>query len=128
MLLATARSDRAKSSTLRLMSASIPDARLSRVWRASSSPPWGLSIMPLVQRAEKPITVATDDTISSLADSRQGRLALSLCRPNPIARAPYPDQCARNGCWPLKSQRPCVNELTLHCRDLAKTGQRDDGF
>jgi hypothetical protein len=37
--------------------------------------------------AEKPMTVATDDTISSFADSRQGRLALSLRRPNPIVRS-----------------------------------------
>ena len=57
---------------LRLMSASIPDARFSRVWRASSSSPWRMSIRTLAQIAEKPMTVTTDDTISSLADSRQG--------------------------------------------------------
>jgi hypothetical protein len=40
--------------------------------------------MTLAQTAEKPITVTTDDTISNLADSRQGRLAPLLRRPNGI--------------------------------------------
>jgi hypothetical protein len=46
-----------------------------------------MSSMTLAQIVEKPITVATDDTISNFADSRQGRLALSLRRPSPIARS-----------------------------------------
>jgi hypothetical protein len=40
--------------------------------------------MTLVQIAEKPITVTIEEMISSFADSRQGRLPLSLRRPNPI--------------------------------------------
>jgi hypothetical protein len=40
--------------------------------------------MTLAQMAEKPITVTTDDAISNFADSRQGRLAVFLRRPNPI--------------------------------------------
>ena len=72
-LLATARSDRSYSSILRLMSASMPEARFSSVWRASSSSPRRMSSMTLAQIAEKPITVATDEAISSFADSRQGR-------------------------------------------------------
>ncbi|MGB6254629.1 MAG: hypothetical protein WBF62_15390, partial [Bradyrhizobium sp.] len=44
--------------------------------------------MTLVQIAEKPSTVTTEETISSFADSRQGRLAVSLRRPNPIASLP----------------------------------------
>ena len=47
-----------------------------------------MSSMTLAQIAEKPITVTTDETISSFADSRQGRLAVSLRRPNPIASLP----------------------------------------
>jgi hypothetical protein len=53
--------------------------------------------MTLVQIAEKPITVAIDDTINSFADSRQGRRpeyflnqpfpVTSLCRPNNIDRS-----------------------------------------
>jgi hypothetical protein len=40
--------------------------------------------MTLAQIAEKPITVATDDTISNFADSRHGCLAKFLRRPNRI--------------------------------------------
>ena len=50
-----------------------------------------MSSMTLAQIAEKPITVAIDDTINSFADNRQGRrpefflnqpiLVTSLCRP-----------------------------------------------
>ena len=43
--------------------------------------------MTLAQIAEKPITVTTEETISSFADSRQGRLARSLRRPNPMVRS-----------------------------------------
>jgi hypothetical protein len=43
--------------------------------------------MTLAQIAEKPITVTTDEAIKSFADSRQGRLALSLRRPNRIVRS-----------------------------------------
>ena len=46
-----------------------------------------MSSSTLAQIAEKPITVATDDTISNFADSRQGRRAKSLCRPKPIMRS-----------------------------------------
>src|SRR5258708_6537491 len=38
---------------LRLMSASMPDARFSSVWRASSSSPWRMSSMTLAQIAER---------------------------------------------------------------------------
>jgi hypothetical protein len=37
-----------------------------------------MSMSTLVQTAEKPITVATDEAISSLADSRQGHLEAHL--------------------------------------------------
>jgi hypothetical protein len=60
---------------LRLMSASMLEARFSSVWRASSSSPRRMSSMTLAQIAEKPITVTTDETISSLADSRHRCLA-----------------------------------------------------
>jgi len=53
--------------------------------------------MTLAQIVEKPITVAMDDAINSLADNRQGRrpesvlnqpiLVTSLCRPNSIDRS-----------------------------------------
>ena len=56
-----------------------------------------MSSMTLAQTAEKPITVAIDEAIKSLADSRQGRrpasfpsrplLAESLRRPNSIVRS-----------------------------------------
>ena len=56
-----------------------------------------MSSMTLVQIAEKPITVAIDEAISSFADNRQGRrpefvpnqpfLVTSLCRPNSIVRS-----------------------------------------
>ncbi len=54
-----------------------------------------MSSMTLAQIAEKPITVTTDDRISSFADSRQGRLAMSVRRPNPIAR--FPPLCNAHG-------------------------------
>ena len=60
---------------LRLMSESMPDARFSSIWRASSSSPRRMSSITLAQIAEKPITVATDEMISNFADSRQGRPA-----------------------------------------------------
>jgi hypothetical protein len=44
--------------------------------------------------AEKPITVTTDETISSFADNRQGRLAVFMRRPNSIARSDL-SGCAR---------------------------------
>jgi hypothetical protein len=47
-----------------------------------------MSSMTLVQIAEKPSTVTTEETISIFADSLQGRLAVSLRRPNPIALLP----------------------------------------
>jgi hypothetical protein len=43
-----------------------------------------MSSTTLAQIAEKPMTVTTEDAISNLADSRQGRLASSLRRPNLI--------------------------------------------
>jgi hypothetical protein len=52
----------------------------------------------LAQIAEKPITVATEEAISNLADSRQGRWARILVkflrRPNHIVRSSLPE-CAR---------------------------------
>ena len=87
---------------LRLMSASMPDARFSSVWRASSSSPRRMSSMTLAQIAEKPITVATDDAISNFADSRQGRLATLLRRPNGIVPLPTSHGCAINRCCWLK--------------------------
>ena len=76
---------------LRLMSASMLEARFSRVWRASSSSPWRMSSMTLAQIAEKPITVTTDEAISSFADSRQGRSGHALRRrPNRIIRSRSP--------------------------------------
>jgi hypothetical protein len=44
--------------------------------------------MTLAQIAEKPMTVATDDAISSFADSRQRRLAMPLRRPKGIQSLP----------------------------------------
>jgi len=44
--------------------------------------------MTLVQIAEKPSTVTMEERISSFADSRQGRLAVSLRRPNLIVSLP----------------------------------------
>ena len=73
---------------LRLMSASMPEARFSSVWRASSSSPRRMSSMTLAQIAEKPMTVATDDAISNFADSRRGRLAMLLRRPKGIRSLP----------------------------------------
>jgi hypothetical protein len=50
-----------------------------------------MSIMTLAQIAEKPITVATDETISSFADTRQGRLLTLVRHPNSIDRS--------RSCW-----------------------------
>src|ERR1700722_17151814 len=61
-----------------------------------------MSSLTLTQTAEKPITVTTEEAISSFADSRQGRLALSLRRPNPITLLPEAWECAANGCCRLK--------------------------
>jgi hypothetical protein len=44
--------------------------------------------MTPVQMAEKPITVATDEAINSFADSRQGRMAVPVRRPNSIRSLP----------------------------------------
>jgi hypothetical protein len=44
--------------------------------------------MMLEHIAEKPRTVTKEDTISNFADSLQGRLAVSLRRPNPIISLP----------------------------------------
>jgi hypothetical protein len=44
--------------------------------------------MTLAQIAENPMTVATDDAISSFADSRQRRLAMLLRRPKDIQSLP----------------------------------------
>jgi hypothetical protein len=59
-----------------------------------------MSNMTLAQIVEKPITVATDEAIKSLADNSQGRrpalfpikpfLATSLRRPNGIVRSGLP--------------------------------------
>jgi hypothetical protein len=46
--------------------------------------------MTLAQIAEKPITVTTVDRISNFAEGRQGRLAMSLRRPNGIGSLPEP--------------------------------------
>jgi hypothetical protein len=46
-----------------------------------------MSIMTLAQMAEKPITVTTDEMISSLADTRQGRLVTPMRHPNSINRS-----------------------------------------
>jgi hypothetical protein len=88
MFMATERRDKSKSSTLRPMSESMPDARFSSVWRASSSSLRRMSSITLVQIAEKPITVTTEEMISSFADSRQGWLVLPVRRPNPINSLP----------------------------------------
>jgi hypothetical protein len=47
-----------------------------------------MSSITLTQIAEKPMTVIKEQAISNFADSRQGRLALSLRRPNPIISLP----------------------------------------
>src|ERR1700681_958106 len=70
---------------LRLISASMLDARFSRVCRASSPSPRRMSSRTLAQIAEKPMTVTTEETISNFADSRHGRLATLLRHPNRIA-------------------------------------------
>jgi hypothetical protein len=46
-----------------------------------------MSIMTLAQIAEKPITVATDDAISSFADICHGRLVVLVRHPNGIDRS-----------------------------------------
>ena len=84
-LLVTARSERSYSSMFRLTSASMPEARFSRVWRASCSSPRRMSSMTLVQIAVKPITVAIDDAINSFADNRQGRRPASVLN-HPLLR------------------------------------------
>ena len=78
-----------------------------------------MSSMTLAQIAEKPITVATDETISNFADSRQGRrLATSPLRRYQIASfAPCLPECARSGCRRLKWRQRRGNELTIRCRD-----------
>ena len=47
-----------------------------------------MSSMTLAQIAEKPMTVTTEEAISSFADSRQGRLATPLRSPNRIRSLP----------------------------------------
>jgi hypothetical protein len=46
-----------------------------------------MSIMTLAQIAEKPITVATDEAISSFADIRHGGLPVLVPHPNGIDRS-----------------------------------------
>jgi hypothetical protein len=63
-----------------------------------------MSSMTLAQIAENPITVTTDEAISSFADSRQGRLegrfaVSSRRRPNPIT-------CSRSFWMRPESLRP----------------------
>jgi hypothetical protein len=58
--------------------------------------------MTLAQMAEKPITVATDDAIKSFADTRQGRWAVPVRRPNSIRFAPGYPGCAPIDCRQLK--------------------------
>jgi hypothetical protein len=73
---------------LRLMSASMLEARFSSDWRASASSPRRMSSMTPAQTAEKPITVATDEAINSFADTRHGRWAAPVRRPNGIHSLP----------------------------------------
>jgi len=79
--------------------------------------------MTLAQIAEKPITVATDETISSFADIRQGRLAPFVRHPNSIDRSRSfwmrPNRCCR-----LKWRQCCMNELTIGCREPADAHDR----
>jgi hypothetical protein len=100
MLPTTARSDRSNISMLRLISESMPEARFSRVWRASSSSPRRMSSITLAQTAENPITVATEEAISNFADSRQRRL-VSFPRPSAMVCS-NPHACAGNRCGSLK--------------------------
>src|ERR1700730_15391326 len=123
MLPATARSDRSYSSMLRLISESMLEARFSMVWRASSSSPWRMSIMTLAQIAEKPITVATDDAISSFADTPHGSLAMLGRPPNSIDRS-RSFWMRRNHCCRLKWRQRCMNELTVGCRRPADSHDR----
>jgi hypothetical protein len=51
--------------------------------------------MTLTQTAEKPITVTTDEMISSFAEIRHGRRAV-VSRHQTASFAPDPDGCARN--------------------------------
>jgi hypothetical protein len=46
--------------------------------------------MTLAQIAENPMTVTTDEAISSFADSRQRRLAVFLRHPKDIRSLPIP--------------------------------------
>jgi hypothetical protein len=52
--------------------------------------------MTLAQTAEKPMTVATEEAISSFADSRHGLSAPLSRRPNRMPLAPNPHACDRN--------------------------------
>jgi hypothetical protein len=51
--------------------------------------------MTLAQIALKPITVAIEEAISSLADSRQGRLRLHILSPDRMPSAPDLPACDR---------------------------------
>ena len=59
-------------------------ARFSSVWRASASSPRRMSSMTLTQMAEKPITVTTDEMISSFAEIRHGRRVVTSRHPDSI--------------------------------------------
>ena len=50
----------------------MPEARFSSDCRASCSSPRRMSSSTLAQTPEKPMTVATEEAISNLADSRHG--------------------------------------------------------
>jgi hypothetical protein len=82
-----------------------------------------MSIITLAQIAEKPITVATDDAISSFADTRHGSLAMLVRHPNSIDRSRSfwmrPNHCCR-----LKWRQRCMNELTVGCRCPAESHDR----
>jgi hypothetical protein len=81
-----------------------------------------MSSMTLAQIAVKPITVANEEAISSFADSRQGRLATLLRRPDGIHSLPG-SECALSSCRPLKWRQQSVNELTLGCRNAANASR-----
>jgi hypothetical protein len=55
-----------------------------------------MSSITLVQIAEKPSTVTTEEAISSFADNRQGRPASPLLDLNRMQCAPDPFACATN--------------------------------
>jgi hypothetical protein len=67
-----------------------------------------MSSITLVQMAEKPITVATDEAINSFADNRQGLPDMSLRGP---LRA-HLKWMRQKYCRRLKCQQHCVNQLT----------------